>query len=79
MKIDFIFSKTAYECEFCPDRRYAYKGDLTKHMLVHVGNNIYKCGVCGKGFRYFKDLTRHSFVHYKPDENEATNRETTNN
>lgn len=36
-------------------------------MQVHVGDNIYKCDVCGQGFRYRTELRQHSFEHYKED------------
>lgn len=54
----------AFTCEFCA-KRYAHKGDLTKHLQTHLGNNIYKCDECGKGFRLLVDLRKHSYEHYK--------------
>lgn len=56
-----------FECEFCPGRYFKYKGDLRKHLQIHVGDNVYKCDVCGEGFRYQTDLRRHSYKHYKED------------
>lgn len=72
-----IFSFSAFECEFC-DRKYAHKGDLTKHLQIHVGNNIYTCEQCGMGFRLHLELRNHTYEHYKQDKqksgepNEAT-------
>lgn len=52
----------------CPDRAYAQKGDLTKHIkLKHVGNKIYNCELCAEGFQYYVDLKAHSFEHYKEE------------
>lgn len=60
------FYFTAFQCEHC-DRRYAYKGDLTKHRQTHVGDNLYECESCDKAFRYYADLTKHSYEHYREE------------
>lgn len=61
-----MFYHEAFKCPFCPERAYAQKGDLTKHIKQkHVGNNIYNCDLCNEGFQYFADLKTHSFRHYK--------------
>lgn len=46
---------------------YRYKGDLIKHMKTHLGDDIYRCDVCGQGFQYHADLKLHTFEHYKKD------------
>lgn len=61
-----MFLLIAFKCEYC-DRKYAYKGDLTKHLRTHLGDNIYKCAVCDEGFQWKKDLNRHSNEHYKQE------------
>lgn len=58
----FFFFETAFECEMC-QKRYRFRGDLTKHMQIHVGANIYTCDVCEEGFRYHAEFKRHSFSH----------------
>lgn len=64
--LKFVFFFVAFECKYC-HKFYKYKGDLTKHLQIHVGDNIYTCDVCGQGFRYHDDFKHHSFVHYKED------------
>lgn len=64
-KIRFI---SAYACEICPDRRYTYKQDLSRHMQTHLGHNlVHKCDVCDERFQMYWQLKRHEFVHYKKD------------
>lgn len=62
--LNISFSFSAFECTFC-DRKYAYKGDLNKHLQIHVGNNIYTCEQCGMGFSKYLDHRNHTFEHYK--------------
>lgn len=58
----------AFKCPFCPERAYAQKGGLTKHIKQkHVGNNIYNCESCNEAFQYYADLKTHSFQHYKEE------------
>lgn len=59
---------TAYVCDYCPDRKYAYKQDLTKHLQIHLGDNIYKCKQCDKGFLHHRSLYEHSLEHYKEEQ-----------
>lgn len=66
--IDIVSLIPAFKCTDCPDRTYAQKGDLIKHIKQkHVGNKVYSCDMCGEGFEYFADLKTHSFKHYKED------------
>lgn len=62
----FVFYFTAFNCDHC-DQKYAYRGDLNKHLKIHVGNNIYTCEQCGMGFRLPTEFRRHKFEHYKKD------------
>lgn len=67
----------AFICEYC-HRKYTYKGDLNKHLQIHLGNNIYRCKSCEKGFRLYEELRQHSFEHYKEDR-EKLGTDSTNN
>lgn len=66
----------AYVCEYCPDRKYRQKGDLTKHLQTHFGSNIYRCDSCEKAFRLFDDLKKHSFEHYKEEREKLSTEQT---
>lgn len=64
MSLFFSQLMVAFVCEFCA-KKYAYKGDLNKHLRTHVGDNIYKCDECGQGFRLLAEIKQHSIEHYK--------------
>lgn len=60
---------SAFMCEFC-DVSYKYKGDLNKHLRIHIeGGKIHKCPVesCGLSFYYPEELEQHEIEHYKMD------------
>lgn len=67
MILIFLLYFSAFECELCTDRKYAYKQDLMKHIQTYHGINAYKCNQCDKSFRLFLDLRQHSFEHYKQE------------
>lgn len=52
-----------FGCEFC-EQSYKYKGDLSRHLRQHLGDNKYACTSCPKRFRLKYDLERHAFEHY---------------
>lgn len=64
-------SFAACKCPHC-GRAYSQSGDLNKHLRTHVGENIYKCSVCEMTFRLPWDLRRHSFEHYKAQQNNGS-------
>ncbi|XP_060915224.1 zinc finger protein 32-like isoform X7 [Labrus mixtus] len=42
---------------------FGQKKQLRKHKIIHTGDKLFSCSVCGKSFRDNGDLKRHSFVH----------------
>lgn len=69
MKILHFFGFVGFECEIC-QQAYKYKGDLSKHMRLHLGDDMYKCPSCPKRFRIPYELERHKYEHYTPSEEE---------
>lgn len=56
--------ENGFPCHYC-DKLYDRASERTKHEQAHQPNltSRFSCPVCGKGFRYPKDLRRHSKVH----------------
>lgn len=56
----------AFKCEHCPDRAYAYKQDLLKHLeRDHDESTPYQCELCNQSFRRHLELIRHCCEEYK--------------
>lgn len=65
MNINIVSLITANKCTYC-DQAYRQKGDLNRHLAkMHLGDNIYQCDKCEKGFRLQIELRKHSYEHYK--------------
>lgn len=61
------FPFSAHACQFC-DVSYKYKGDLNKHLRLHLdGGKIHQCTMCPSSFYYPQELDDHIFDHYKKD------------
>lgn len=59
---------SAHKCPYC-ETSYRQSGDLKRHLArLHVGDNIYQCDKCEKGFRLQKLLLKHSYEHYKQEQ-----------
>lgn len=69
LEIDSFFHSfilIAFDCQYCPDRKYAYKQDLLKHLVKNHGlTTPYQCEICKKNFRQYNDLKRHRCEEYK--------------
>ena len=52
-----------YSCETCHNS-FLWKGNLTRHQLIHTGNRNHICEFCGRSFTYKYNLTRHLLIHY---------------
>lgn len=68
---NFSFLSAAYQCTYC-DKAYKHSGDLTKHLRIHLGDDMYKCPECPEAFRLPWDLERHSYKHYEEQAANAT-------
>lgn len=67
------FILLAYNCQYCPDRKYAYKQDLLKHLQKnHALTTPYQCEVCKKNFKQYLDLKRHRCEEYKKQAADVT-------
>jgi len=49
-------------CTVC-DKRFAMKGLLNEHKLIHSGEKLYSCAECGKQFISQSRLNRHKNIH----------------
>lgn len=58
----FFFAE--FECTHC-SKAYKHRGDLNKHLRVHLGEKLYKCLKCPEAFRLPWQLEKHSFIHYE--------------
>lgn len=65
------------DCEFC-SQTFKYKGDYTRHLRTHLGDELYACEEpgCTKRFRYSLDLERHKAEHYVAANNTVDKMET---
>lgn len=61
-----------FQCQYC-SAAYKHKGDLTKHMRGHLGDDLYQCPECPKRFRTPFDRQIHTYEHYKGDEAKSSN------
>lgn len=60
-------SFSAHSCQYC-DVSYKYKGDLNKHLRLHIEDGkIHQCTICDSRFYYVEELEQHSIDHYKED------------
>lgn len=61
---------SAFQCSFC-DNSYKHNGDLNKHQRIHLGEKMYECkeAGCSEHFRLNVELQKHSFEHYKDQQN----------
>ena len=69
-KIYGDIQKPKSRCDFC-NKLFADKGNLTEHMLVHIGNSQYSirtCKICGKKFPNRSALRRHMNSHLSEEE-----------
>lgn len=59
-------SENGFPCHYC-EKLFNRASERTKHEQAHQPKltSRHPCPVCGKGFRYPKDLRRHSKVHDK--------------
>ena len=67
---DFDFLEKAfgitrvYKCDIChPPVSFKYGGQLTRHKLIHTGENPLTCSTCGKNFTKKGHLTDHKLTH----------------
>jgi len=54
----------AFNCRFC-DMKFRSEGALSKHELIHVGNELYKCRICSKVFAENQVFLEHMNTHAK--------------
>ena len=47
-----------FECPLC-DKKFRYKADIGRHLVVHGDQRIYKCLSCAKGFNHKCNLKSH--------------------
>lgn len=52
----------SYSCDDC-EMTWPRPSERDKHWRIVHGPKNHKCQVCGKGFAYAKDVTRHMSVH----------------
>lgn len=64
MAIFTYFFFAEFECTHC-SKAYKHRGDLNKHLRVHLGEKLYKCLKCPEAFRLPWQLEKHSFIHYE--------------
>ena len=48
-----------FRCEFC-EKRFAAASNLSEHRTLHTGRLPYSCAGCGKKFRLWTSLKKHS-------------------
>ena len=43
--------------------KFSHNGDIIEHMIVHTGENKYKCSFCEKVFLHTSALKLHMKIH----------------
>src|SRR5579863_5347359 len=51
-----------YPCTEC-EKSFINKCNLTRHMHLHTGKNLFQCALCTKQFNYNSEFTIHMRTH----------------